>query len=386
MASGLIKCTPVNQKREKKMRAFNIDRVRIFLTILVVFHHTAIAFGASGGWYYESQTQTSGMTQLLLSAQMAIDQSYFMSLFFFISALFMPTSYDRKGFGQFMKDRWLRLGLPLIIYILLIHPSVVYLIHISRGLTDANWFQFTYVMITEHLAPGPMWFVLALLVMESCYALYRKFFKVRLFTRLSDQLPSTKSIIIFMAATGIIAFLLRLKWPTGWDFFNMQWGFFSLYVAMYFVGIIACRKHWLEKISLQKAEPWIILAMLNIPVLLFVVSYNADNMDAFSGGLNILAAFYAFWEPIMCVGISYFLLSFTKRFFNRPNTVVSALSGDSYLAYIIHPAAVVTFTLLFESLLIAPIAKLFLVFAASTISMFAISHILRLIPGIKKVV
>ena len=31
-----------------------LDKLRVFLTCLVIFHHTAIAFGASGGWYYKS--------------------------------------------------------------------------------------------------------------------------------------------------------------------------------------------------------------------------------------------------------------------------------------------------------------------------------------------
>jgi hypothetical protein len=56
------------------MRAYYLDRIRIFLTILVIFHHTAIAFGASGGWYYISPESASGSAQMLLSFFMTIDQ------------------------------------------------------------------------------------------------------------------------------------------------------------------------------------------------------------------------------------------------------------------------------------------------------------------------
>ena len=52
----------------------------------------------------------------------AVNQAYFMSLFLLISAYFVPGSYDRKGAGHFVKDRLIRLGIPLIIYSWIISP------------------------------------------------------------------------------------------------------------------------------------------------------------------------------------------------------------------------------------------------------------------------
>ena len=60
-----------------------LDKLRVFLTCLVIFHHTAVAFGASGGWYYKSSDLWSGWSQGLMSLVMGIYQPYFMALFFF---------------------------------------------------------------------------------------------------------------------------------------------------------------------------------------------------------------------------------------------------------------------------------------------------------------
>ena len=87
-----------------RTRFYYLDLLRVFLTMLVFYHHSAVAFGASGGWYYISKETTTGLTQGLLSASMGIDQSYFMSLFFFISAYLMPFSFDRKGMKSFIYD------------------------------------------------------------------------------------------------------------------------------------------------------------------------------------------------------------------------------------------------------------------------------------------
>jgi glucans biosynthesis protein C len=368
------------------MRAFYIDRIRVLLTMLVIFHHTAIAFGASGGWYYMTPSGTTGLTQMLLSAQMAINQAFFMSLFFFISALLMPASYDRKGFRKFLKDRLVRLGIPLIVYIFVIHPTLVYFIYEYKGNDAGSWFAFWKIIITKYPGPGPMWFVLTLLVFETVYALYRRFGKGILSGFLSGKMPSVISILLFMIITGMVAFWLRLVYPTGTNFFGLQFGYFSLYIAMYFMGIIASRGQWLEKLTVKKTWPWFIIALLAIPVLMVVMKTNADNLGPFSGGLNSQALFYALWEPFVCVGISYFLLLFFKKHWNNANTFVSAMSGDSYAAYIIHPVIVVSATMMTETLSYPPIVRMIIVLLVSIPLCFMISHLLRKIPGMIKIV
>lgn len=116
-----------------RTRFYYLDLLRVFLTMLVFYHHSAVAFGASGGWYYISKETTTGLTQGLLSASMGIDQSYFMSLFFFISAYLMPFSFDRKGMKSFIYDRLNRLGIPLLIYSFLVNPLLIYWIYGCMG-------------------------------------------------------------------------------------------------------------------------------------------------------------------------------------------------------------------------------------------------------------
>ena len=45
------------------------------------------------------------------------------------------------------------------------------------------------------------------------------------------------------------------------------------------------------------------------------------------------ALFYALWEPVMCVGICYFLLAYGKAHWNKPMPLVQKLSTDSYAVY-----------------------------------------------------
>jgi hypothetical protein len=95
-------------------RAVYLDNIKVVLTAIVVNHHSMLALGAQGGWFFGiagNKTSFSTMANWITM----LDQCYFMCLFFFISGLFTPASYDkhmRNGTGAcgFLRDKCLRLG------------------------------------------------------------------------------------------------------------------------------------------------------------------------------------------------------------------------------------------------------------------------------------
>lgn len=368
-------------------REYYIDRLRIFLISLVFFHHSAIAFGASGGWYYITPHATTGYVQLILSVCMATDQAFFMSLFFFISALLMPVSFDRKGFLKFMKDRLVRLGIPLIVYILLINPTIVFAIYKHLGKTSESWPNFVWMIDTQRPGCGPMWFVLALLIFETVYALYRRFLEKSVQEKPEGRPPSALKIILFIIGTGLLAFIIRSFYPAGKNFFGLQFGYFVLYVAMYLVGIIASRNNWLEQFTLRQAKPWFIASLAAIPAILITLalSRTPGAMNDFSGGLNPRALVYAMWEPVICVGFCFFLLMFFKKHLNTSGKLVLTLSADSYTVYVFHPLVVVGFTILSEQVPIPPLARLVLALVLGIPICFLTAHLIRKIPGVQTV-
>jgi len=345
-------------------RIYYLDLLRVFLTMLVFFHHSAIGFGASGGWYYLSKETTTGVTQILLSLLMGIDQSYFMSLFFFISALLMPESLDRKGFRLFLVDRVKRLLVPLLIFVFILNPLLVYWIY-------GHWNNF---------GPGPMWFVFTLLIFESSYLAYRKWFKKRIV--INWKRPSVLGIITFFILAGIFAFSVRLFCPTGKNILGLQLGYFPLYIFMYALGIIAGRNGWLERIQVRDSLPWFLIAIfLGIPFFAESVLYYQNSAGNFAGGWSVQALIYAFWEPVMCAGFSYFLVAIAKKYFDKPCHIMQTLSADSYAFYIIHPFFVVGFTFLSETLPIVPLVRLFFVLLVGIPVCFGAAHGLRLVFG-----
>ena len=80
-------------------RLLFIDNIRTFLTVVVVLFHLMITYAGTGSWYY-----LEGREDFITGATgawfLTVTQAYFMGLFLFISAYFVPGSYDRKGAGQ----------------------------------------------------------------------------------------------------------------------------------------------------------------------------------------------------------------------------------------------------------------------------------------------
>ena len=146
-----------------------LDNLRILLTGLVVLHHTAITYGAPGSWYFYD-TALTGVGQILLTVFVALNASFFMGFFFLLAGYFTPRSYDRKGPVRFLWDRLLRLGIPIAVYSFLIAPLIRAMLTVRVWNPGAAFWptHATYLRDIQ-FSPGPLWFVLALLIFSAAY-------------------------------------------------------------------------------------------------------------------------------------------------------------------------------------------------------------------------
>lgn len=370
-------------------RAYYIDNLRIFLTALVIVHHTAIAYGASGGWCYITPNTVKGAQMIGLSSLLAVDQAFFMSFFFFISALFTPKSIDRKGAGKFIKDRLTRLGIPLLLTMYLINPSLLYAIAVYTNQTSQNWSEYIGKFISGIPTTSHMWFVLALFIFESIYLFFRSTVKSPFFERIINYLPSNRGILLFIATCSVLAFSIRLIYPIGGkNFIGLQFGYFGLYTVFYFLGIWAGRRNWEERLSYTQAKQWGLAALVAIPiiVLAWISLINDPSLfNEFIGGFHWRSFALSSWEAVVCTGLCYFLFLFFRNHLNHSNQFFTEMAANSYAVYFLHPLFVVGFTILFEKVALPPFATFLIVAPLSIISGFALCHLIRKVPGVNKV-
>src|SRR3954471_17009649 len=141
-----------------KARSAALDRTRTFLTLVVLLHHAVIPYTHFG--------HTDPKSWIGFDAVVLATDSFFMASFFFLSGLFVWPSLRHKSPGSFLRERLLRLGLPLAIAALTLitpaHSAVELREHPATGFAEFWW-----KMVTAGPWPsGPLWFVWVLLVFD----------------------------------------------------------------------------------------------------------------------------------------------------------------------------------------------------------------------------
>jgi peptidoglycan/LPS O-acetylase OafA/YrhL len=358
-------------------RNLYLDHLRVLLTILVILHHAAIVYGGSGGWYWKQDPITPNRLLLLFNA---VNQSYFMGFFFLLAGYFTPRSFDRKGAGHYLADRFFRLGLPLLAYFFILSPLTIVLAHNAHG--RPFWSDWGQRYLERDFEPGPLWFAEALLILALAYAAWRALRKAPA----ADlaQLPSNRTLLLAALATGAASFLVRLAVPVGVNVAWLQLGYFPAYLVLFAAGCLVARHQLLENVTFAQARPWLIttaVAFLLLPVMIVTRS----GQGAFAGGWSLNAAFYAFWDPLMAWGIILTLLWFFRTRLAGGNRFTAALARQAFGAYIVHPPILVGLSLLLNSSTLPQFQKLLIVGPAACLGAFAISGLLLLVPGFKKV-
>jgi glucan biosynthesis protein C len=226
------------------MRLFFIDNLGILLISLVVVFHLSVTYGASGFWPYHENPQPDDLTALVFTLFTALNGPYVVGFFFLIAGHFTPSSYDRKGFGSFLRDRLIRLGIPFVFYILIFDPLIYYAI---KSTASGHWGSFlgylgNHFRGYQALGVGPLWFVEGLLIFTILYALWRLVARTTPSPSQHDAPPpSNVAIALFALGLGGVTFVVRLWLPVGsiLKLLSLPLALFPQYAALFVVGILA---------------------------------------------------------------------------------------------------------------------------------------------------
>jgi peptidoglycan/LPS O-acetylase OafA/YrhL len=368
-------------------RLLFVDNIRVFLTILVLLHHLMITYAGTGDWYY-----TEGRQDFITSALggwfCSVNQAYFMGLFLLISAYFVPGSYDRKGAGRFLKDRLIRLGIPLAVFSWVINPLFLYGGQaVAEDVRMPLWRYFPgeYFRQEPLIGAGPLWFVETLLILSIVYVLWRRLAPPRPTSpAVETRLPGNGSIALFAVLLGLAGFLVRLWHPTGWNFepLNLQLPFFAQYIALFVVGLIAYRRNWLLGLPQAQGRLWLGIAVLMI--VLFpplALAGGATTSDApFRGGWHWQALAYALWESFLCLAMCIGLIYAFRRYADRQGRLARFLSPIAYTAYIIHAPVITSLAFAARDLALHPLLKFGLLALVALSLCFGLSSLIRKLP------
>jgi glucan biosynthesis protein C len=381
-------------EKTRPTRLLYIDNIRWLIIIFVVFTHAAVTYSALGSWYYTEPANLDVLSFIIFGIYLTFTQAYSMGILFLIAGYFVPASFDHKGFDKFLGDRAIRLGVPTLIYIFLINTAIVYYILAFQWQElhqPAEQAFLDYILSLDFLSgTGPMWFALALLIFSAVYAAVRLFLPVPERRQVDGKLPGHLAVAELVLLITVCTFSVRLIQPIGTSVMNMQLCFFSQYIILFAVGIIAYRKNWFARIPYSFGMAWFKVAIIGgslfwlaIMVLGGVLSGDFSN---YSGGFHWQSAAYSFWESFFCVGVCLGLLVLFREYYNWQGGFERFMSENYFAVYFFHAPVLILVTLAMRDLLWSPLLKFIIAGSISVMLCFLISHlVLRKIPLLKRV-
>jgi surface polysaccharide O-acyltransferase-like enzyme len=364
---------PINQKEPYP------DHIRVLLTALVILHHALVTYGASGGWYYKEPTTIEGAL-IPMTFLVSTNQSFFMGFFFLLAAYFTESSLLRKGPATFLKDRFKRLGIPLIFYSFVLSPFLSFLVYRYAEEHEINYWQ--YLGGYDHwIEFGVLWFVAALLVFTVLFVILRKIQSGRM---------QLSKILLFAFILGLITFVVRLVFPVGWVLHpvGFQLGHFPQYITLFIMGIIARRNNWVVDYRTGKRFAWTAVFMIVVlfPAIFVLRSIWNSPLDNFLGGWHREAFIYSLWEQITGISIIVAFLGIAREKWNQPSKFMAQLSRESFAVYIFHPLPLIVLSMLVRTMRVDPAVKLLIVAPAAVIVAFLLGKLIVKIPGVNKII
>jgi peptidoglycan/LPS O-acetylase OafA/YrhL len=385
-----------------------LDTLRAFVTVLVVAHHSVLAYALispaaaprSPLHPWLAGVPIVDSHRLILFDLFALfNDTFFMSLMFLLSGLFVGPSLARKGGGSFLRDRALRLGAPFVVMAMLAPLAYYPAYRASAAVPDALAFWREWLSLGIWPS-GPLWFVAVLLGFDAiAAALYR--LAPALFER-AGRLASggrrrpTALFAAFMLVSAVAYLPLRAVFgPESWAAVgpvSVQ-SSRALHYLVYFLAGVAIGDceigHGLlapDGLLVRRWYRWTLRALGLSALYVAIIVGLGPNGPA--NGLPPLARqlILGLGFVLCCGAISFGLLAVFRRFANAPTRALTSLSRNAYGIYLLHYGFVMWLQYALLPAALPAAAKAALVLSVALAASWAATAALRRISGVARVI
>lgn len=367
-----------------------VDHVRTFIIVLVVNLHACVTASHVGDWYLLAEPEPPMAVKIWFILWEGHLQSFFMGLLFFLAGCFAESSLARRGPRAFLLERGRRLGLPTLLYMLVLHPFILLGLN-PRGSDFPPLAKFYphYLASGRFLSgSGPLWFALALLIFCAALVAWRLWRP----PPPAAPAPPPDAGKLWMFGLGLAAatFAVRLVQPIGVNVMNFQLCFFPQYLAAFAAGLTASRRGWLAALATSPAARragW--LALVGGPLLLVGVMVAGgpipNGHNPYAGGWTPQAMCLASWEQFTGLGLALGVLSWFSRRLDRASPLLAWLGDRSFAVYTFHAPVLVALTMVFSSAQLNPFALATVLTLTTLAGTYAIADLARRIPGLRAI-
>jgi glucans biosynthesis protein C len=276
---------------------------------------------------------------------------YLMSLMFFLSGVFVWPSLVRKGSWDYIRRRFLRLGLPFGLAVFLLMPVVYYPVYLVTA-TDPGVAAFLHSYLALPFWPsGPPWFLWELLVLNIVAAgVHRSAPRWEtLLAKMASLGAQPSRFFAALVTASALAYVPLAIAYTPWQW--LQLGPFGLqlsrplHYAVYFftglgIGVDGIENGLLASDGLlaRRWAMWLLVACAAFLLWTAPTALLFQLRDAAPLGLQISADL---GFALSCAGSSFFVIAVFLHSATNRSWVLDSLSRNAYGIYLAHYVFVV---------------------------------------------
>ena len=163
------------------------------------------------------------------------------------------------------------------------------------------------------------------------------------------------------------------------------------YWSLFIIGIIAGRGQWLEKLPSSLGPKWLAIGLVAFVIALltqpFIPLFPAGMLPAsFTSLGRQWGILWGLLEAFICVGLIIGLSVFFRDRFSAPNKWMGRLDENVYGVYLFHVFILVGLQMAIVNFDLSALTKFAIVTIFGLIISFLDTALLRLIPGVKRVI
>jgi len=378
-------------------RIASFDYIRTSVIILVLLHHAVLAYTTFA--YINPANPIATISPVVDSQSWSgfdlialFNDTYFMSLLFFISGFFIWGSISRKGPRIFLRDRFIRLGIPFVIGFSLFIPLAYFPAQLQVELIyggSTNYIDFWFGMVRSGFGTaGPLWFLWLLLAFNILIVLLyliAPHLGSNIISRVSSifNRPLAFFGVLFGISTVAYLPLVLLFGFEHWTIIGpitFQTSRILLYLV-YFVmgtaiGVYGLSGTMFNSKSKFARRGWVwMLASFGsfIVVLIFLVN---------PAGL----IFYGIALPFTCAAAVFGFIAIFLRFTKQRRGIIDSLSDNAYGIYIVHYVIVIWLQFWLLEIQLPAILKASIVSLGTLILSWGFIAAIRRIPVVARVI
>jgi len=319
-------------------RRYDLDWLRVIAFSLLILFHTGMMF-VSWDWHIKNPE-----TSLALERLMSFLHEWRMPLLFFISGAAVWFALEKYRCRGFLRERCIRLLVPLVFGMLVVIPPQVYLERRFHGWSYASFGEFYLTVFTSgsypqgnlswhHLWYIPYIFAYSLLLLPLLLWLQSDSGR-KLLARLRRGLSLPGMLLLLCLPTALSDICLRPYWPGDYNDLIGDWANLTSKALVFLTGFVLC----------SGEDIWAAVERFRFRALVLgCITYGLLYLCWYSGWEFQGAAWAAYrvlrslssWSWILA------LLGFGRRHLNVNRPLLKYATEAVYPWYILHQTVIV---------------------------------------------